>query len=106
MIGILKGWVMISLSLSSGWTASGEHRDGGRWVAVALGKGDGVIVSVGTSVSVGGILVDVGEKGVGDGVGAVEQEALANKITNNKRGLPRRQSARAAARNDINLSDV
>ena len=85
MTGILKGWVIISLSLSRGWTASGEHsRGAGVGVSVNVGAGVKVSVSVATGVSVGGMLVEVGGKGMGEGVGAVEQEALTNRMIVNK----------------------
>lgn len=69
---------MISLSFSSGWTASGEQRRG-------AGVGDGVSVGAGVDVRVGaGVGEDVSVAGgrfVGSkGVGAGAQEALKAKI--------------------------
>src|SRR5512133_2279082 len=87
MTGILKGWVMISLSLSKGWTASGEHRRG-------VGVGDGVSVRIGVDVRVGarvGETVNVAEgwivEGRGVGVGAAEQETTSVRINATMRTL-------------------
>lgn len=74
---------MISLSFSSGWTASGEQSRG-IGVEVGVNVGDGVVVSVRAGVSVGGMLVAVDGKAVGTGVGVAEQEALKTRHKPNK----------------------
>jgi len=91
MRGILKGWVMISLSLSSGWTASGEQRRGtGVDVGVSVGAGDGV--TVGADVSVG-VMLGSGGRGVGEmgsGAGLLEHETLKVSKKANKTEYPER----------------
>jgi len=75
---------MISLSFSSGWTASGEQRRGAG-VGDGIGVGTGVDVRVGAgvgnevSVAGGGF---VGGKGVGEG--AAKQETVRVSKNGNK----------------------
>jgi hypothetical protein len=89
MRGILKGWVMISLSFSRGWTASGEQMVIGGWIVEVGGK----VMAVGVIVRVGGNSVAVGERlgvgetgggAVGSGAGFFAHEVLKTRLKPNK----------------------